>query len=157
MNGERRLQMLGLCKKKKHILEKINLQSPTPLPEPLPSRRNRFLQPQHPKQQILQWQQRQKHAIAQIRQTSHNARHQRIHPVMIRRRHNRHENHTGIPQAERNIKCFPPPPFPDLALLERAAEDARVVDHGAADAEGVAEMHAWHCGEGVDEVAGHED
>lgn len=32
-----------------------------------------------------------------------------------------------------------------------------MVDHGAADAECIAEMHAWHCGERVDEVTGHED
>lgn len=32
-----------------------------------------------------------------------------------------------------------------------------MVDHGAADDEGVAEMHAGHGGEGVDKVAAHPD
>ena len=76
---------------------------------------------------------------------------------MVRRRHDRHEYHRRIPDAQRDVKSLPPPPFAHLALFERAAEDAGVVDHGAADAEGVAEMHARHRGERVDVVARHED
>ena len=76
---------------------------------------------------------------------------------MVRRRHDRHQYHGRVPDTQRDVKRLPPPPFADLALLEGAAEDAGVVDHGAADAEGVAEMHARHRGQRVDVVARHED
>ena len=76
---------------------------------------------------------------------------------MVRRRHNRHQYHGRVPDAQRNVKRLPTPPFAYLAFFERPPEDAGVVDHGAADAEGVAEMHARHRGERVDVVARHED
>ena len=32
-----------------------------------------------------------------------------------------------------------------------------MIDHGGADDESVAEMHGWHCGEGIDKVSAHPD
>ena len=76
---------------------------------------------------------------------------------MVSRRNNDKQNHGRIAQPQERIDSFPPPRLPDLTLLQRPAEDAAMVDHGAADHKSVAEMHGRHGGKGVDVVAGHED
>ena len=76
---------------------------------------------------------------------------------MIRRRNNGNDNHRRIPKAYGYIEGFPTPSLPHLALFKCPPENAGVVDHRAADHEGVAEMHGWHSGKGVDVVARHED
>lgn len=76
---------------------------------------------------------------------------------MIRRRHDRHEYHARIAHPNKYIHAFPERRLADLPLLEGAPEDAGMVEHGAADDEGVPEMHAGHRGEGVDVVAAHPD
>lgn len=76
---------------------------------------------------------------------------------MICGRHDRHKNHARIPQPNQHIHAFPEERFADFTLLERAPEDTGVVEHGAADDEGVAEMHRRHGGEGVDVIAAHPD
>lgn len=76
---------------------------------------------------------------------------------MIRRRHDRDKDKNRIPHPEDSVENFRSGPFPRLPRLEGPREDASVVEHGAADDEGVAEMHARHCGEGVDVVAAHPD
>ena len=130
---------------------------PTLRPESLPGTRYRFLQPQRPKQQILQRQQRQENRIAKISCARHDRSHQRIHPIMVRRSHNRDQYHTGVSQAHTAVKDFPPPPLAAFPLFQRSAEYAGGIDHGAADDEGIAEMHGWHCGEGIYEIAAHPD
>ena len=76
---------------------------------------------------------------------------------MVRGGHDGHEDHTRVTQADADVEEFPAPGLSDLAFFERAPEDAGVVDHGAADDEGVAEMHRWHGCEGVHVVARHEN
>lgn len=76
---------------------------------------------------------------------------------MIRRCHNCYEYHGRIPNAYQHIHAFPERGFADLSFFEGPPEDAGVVEHGAADDEGVPKMHAWHGGEGVDVVATHPD
>ena len=125
--------------------------------KPLARTGDRLLKPQTPKQQILDGQQRQKDPIAQESQTSHDSRHQGIHPVMIRRGDNSRQDHARIPDGDADVPELPESRFARLALVHAAAEDAAVVEHGAADDEGVAEVHGRHGGEGVDVVAAHPD
>ena len=130
---------------------------PTSRPKPLTSARNRFLQSQRPQQQILYRQQRKENRVAQIGRTRHDRRHHSVHPVMVRRRHDRHQNHPRISQTHGTIEHFPPQTLFALALLHCRPEYSRVVDHRATDDECVAEVHGRHGGEGVDEVATHPD
>ena len=123
----------------------------------LPCSRDRFLQPQRPKQQILQRQQRKENRITQIRRTRHDRRHHGIHPVMVRRSHNGNQDHTRIPKSNENVEEFSPQALLDFALFHSFAEYARVIEHGAADDERVAKMHGWHGGERVHKVTTHPD
>ena len=76
---------------------------------------------------------------------------------MVRRRDNRHHNHARVPQAKRNVERLPAPAFINLALFQRTSDDTGVVDHGAADAEGVPEMHGRHRSQGIDVIPRHEN
>ena len=76
---------------------------------------------------------------------------------MIRRRHDGDENQTRISQPDEAVDGFPKTRFLRLPRFQFISEDAGVVDHGAADDKRVAEVHAGHGGEGVDEVAAHPD
>ena len=67
------------------------------------------------------------------------------------------EDHARVAEAEADVEELPSPSFAGLALFERAPEDAGVVGHGAADHEGVAEMHRRHGRQRVDVVPRHED
>lgn len=93
-----------------HMSNAIDLSYPSALlPETIASGWNRLLQPQHPQQQILQRQQRQENPITQISGASHDRRHQRVHPVVIRCRHNGDENHTWVTQPNEAVNGFPEP------------------------------------------------
>lgn len=76
---------------------------------------------------------------------------------MVRCRNNRYKNHTRISQPNQDIHALPERRLADLAFLERAPENTSVVEHGAADDEGVTEMHARHRSEGVNVIAAHPD
>lgn len=76
---------------------------------------------------------------------------------MIRRRDDGDEDQTRIAQPDEAVDGFPKPGFLRFPLFQCASEETGVVDHGAADDEGIAEVHAGHGGEGIDEVAAHPD
>ena len=116
-----------------------------------------LFEPQGPQQEILQRQQRQEDSIAQVRGARDNRRHQRVHPIVVRRRHDGDEDQTRISQPDETVDGFPKTGLLRLPLFQFFSEDAGMVDHGAADHERVAEVHAGHGGEGIDEVAAHPD
>lgn len=68
---------------------------------------------------------------------------------------NRDQNPHRICDAKEDIEQLPESGFAQLAWLEGLAEDSRVVDQGAADAEGVSEVHGWHCCQSVHIVSLH--
>lgn len=76
---------------------------------------------------------------------------------MIRRRDDGGEQQNRITDADEKVEEFPGQRLSTFAVLEGAAEDAGVVDPGAADDEGVGEVDAWHGGERVDVFAAHPD
>lgn len=76
---------------------------------------------------------------------------------MVRGRHNRQEDHTRVSDPNQYVHAFPECGLPNFAFLEGAPEDTGVVEHGAADDEGVAEMHRRHGGEGIHVVTAHPD
>ena len=131
--------------------------SSTSLPESVASGWNWLFEPQHPQQEILQRQQWQEDTIAQVSGARHDRRHQRVHPVVIRRRHDGDENQTRISQPDEAVDGFPKRRFLRLPLFQFVSKDTGVVEHGAADDERIAEVHAGHGGEGIDEVAAHPD
>lgn len=61
---------------------------------------------------------------------------------MVRRRDDGHEDGARISYTEDEVEEFPEGVFAGLEFLEACAEEAGVVDEGAADGEGVAEVHA---------------
>ena len=130
-------------------------QPSAPLPERFAGGWDWLLEPQDPQQQVLQRQQRKEDAVAQIRGASHYGRHERVHPVVVRCCHYRDEYETRISQPNEAVDRFPEPRLFRLSLFQGPSEDARVVNHGAADDKGVAKMHAGHGGERVDKVAAH--
>lgn len=75
---------------------------------------------------------------------------------MIRRAHNRRQNQRRIPYAQKNKEKLPPSVLPPLITFEHRsrAENGAVPEEGTAYAEGVSEVHAWHCCEGVDVLSG---
>ena len=127
------------------------------MPESFAGGRDRLFEPQHPQQEILDRQQRQEDAITYISGAGHDGRHERVHPIMVRGRDDGDQDHTRITEPNEAVDAFPKRGLLRLARFQFRSEDAGVVDHGAADDEGVAEMHARHGGEGVDEVAAHPD
>ena len=76
---------------------------------------------------------------------------------MVRGGEDGDEDPGWIGDAEQDVEEGHGPGLPLLGRLEGLAEDARVVDHCAADAEGVAEVHGGHGGKGVDVLALHPD
>lgn len=76
---------------------------------------------------------------------------------MVRCRYNSHEDHTRIPNSNRQVNAFPERRFAGFSFLEGAPEDAGVVEHGAADDKGIAKMHARHCSERINVIATHPD
>ena len=76
---------------------------------------------------------------------------------MVRCRHNRHEDHTRVSDPNQHVDAFPDCGLPNFAFLESAPEDTGVVEHGAADDEGVAEMHGRHGGKRIDVITTHPD
>lgn len=149
--------MSALNRIRHHPKRKKNLQPSTPLLKPFARTRCWLLQPQRPQQEILNRKQSQENAIAQIRQPSHESRHQRIHPVVVRGCDDGDEDHRRIADPYENVKELPSPVLPDFSLLQRPAKNPSMVNHGAPDDESIAKMHARHSSEGVDIIAGHED
>lgn len=76
---------------------------------------------------------------------------------MIRGGNDRDQNHRRVAQPHQHVESFPPQRLSNLPFFQRAPKHARVVDHGAADDEGVAEMHARHRRQRVDVVTAHPD
>lgn len=76
---------------------------------------------------------------------------------MIRRRHDRDQDPARIANGKQDIEELPESALAHLSRLEGSAEDAGMVEDGRADAEGIAEMHGWHGGEGVDVFPAHPD
>lgn len=74
---------------------------------------------------------------------------------MIGRRDDGQQDPSRVGESKKHIESSPELILPPLPGLERPAQDARMVQHGAADEEGVAEMHGRHGGERVDVVPLH--
>lgn len=70
---------------------------------------------------------------------------------------NGREDQCRVRKPEHKVEGLPEKVLSALALLQLGAEDAGVVQERAADAEGVAEVHARHRCEAVDVLAAHPD
>jgi len=70
-------------------------------------------------------------------------------------RHNRGQDEGRVADTQQQVEQLPESRLAALALLQRASEEPRVVDQRAADAEGVAEVHAWHRGQRVYVLTAH--
>ena len=127
----------------------------SPHPEPLARVRNRLLEPQAPKQQVLDGQHDEEDAVAVIREDDDEEGHAGIEVVVVRRGDDGDEDVRGVPDAEEGVEDGPGARHAALAGFEDAAEQAGVVQQRAADAEGVAEVHRGHGRQGVDVLALH--
>ena len=74
---------------------------------------------------------------------------------MICSGNNCHKYERRISDADKDVNYFPHERFANFALLERSPKHARMVNHGAADDEGVAEMHAGHRGKRIHIIPAH--
>jgi hypothetical protein len=67
------------------------------------------------------------------------------------------EDPARVPDSKEDIEELPKSGLAKLAWLQILAEYSGVVDHGAADAEGISKMHGWHSCQGVNVIPLHPD
>ena len=66
---------------------------------------------------------------------------------MICRCNNRHKDHAWVSNPNQHVDAFPKRGLPNFAFFKGAPKDTSVVEHGAPNDEGVAEVHGRHGGE----------
>ena len=137
----------GKCKSQE-MREDLKCASyPTPaLPEPIARRRHRLIGADDPQQEVLEREKDIEDLITRKRQENEAGRDNGVEVVVVGGRHNRGQDESRVADTQQQVEQLPESGLAALALLQRASEEPRVVDQRAADAEGVAEVHAWHCG-----------
>lgn len=68
----------------------------------VPRRRHRLLEPRAPQEQVLQWQQNQKHFVAQEREQHNKEARHRVQPIVVRSRDDGSQHEGGIADSQRH-------------------------------------------------------
>lgn len=74
---------------------------------------------------------------------------------MVGGRNDGDQNKGWVSKTNKEIEYLPESVLAHLATLKSSAKQTGVVDHGHANAEGVAKMHGWHSGQLIDVLAAH--
>ena len=129
---------------------------PTPaLPELIARRRHRLIGADDPQQEVLEREKYIKDLVTRKRQENEAGRDHGVEVVVVGGRHNRGQDEGRVADTQQQVEQLPKSRLAALALLQCASEEPRVVDQRAADAEGVAEVHAWHRGQCVHVLTAH--